>query len=337
MKNFFKKLVILGIIFAMTVCTGLAASADTLNVAYEAAAAENYYLSQNAVTDGTLLSEYLALVYSGFTIVENTYLDGKEGVELLATDIITNTAEGRAADTEKTAELASLQKDDGSFGSFEETCLAMIALKASKTVFSSEQAVQSVLSYQDETGLFYVYNDLREDIEATALALSVLSPYVASTEVFTAVQNAVERLNEIQNEDGTFAEGSCITLSKVISALSDIGESTNSELWKNIPELLVTYKNEDGSYREFIADETPNAEATAEALCAFHALASGSSPIKKIMTDGKLTSFDISDIIPFLIFYAVLFVGSVVFWIYALRKKQSTRTLDDTKKAYELC
>ena len=337
MVKFIKKILTAALVVIFAASMTVSSFAETLNVAYEAAATENYYLSTSAVTSGSALSEYLALVCSGFTVVDDSYLQNKDGVTLLTTEIITNAAEGRAPDTKKTEELVSMQKEDGSFGSFEETCLAMIALKTTKTVFSSEKAVNSVLSYQSEDGFFTVSDDVKQNIEATALALTVLSPYTGSTTVFDAVKRAVEKLNAIQNEDGSFADGSSVTLSKVISAISDVGETANSDIWKKAPELLVKYKNEDGSYREYLTDETSVPEATAEALCTFHALASGASPIKKLMNDGKLSSYELSDIMPFAILYGVILVGSIIFWIYILRKKQNTRTLDDAKKAYELC
>ena len=337
MVKIIKKALILALTLAVAVCLATASFAETVNVAYEAAATENYYLTADAVTDGTSLSEYLALVYSGFTVVGDSYLQGKDGVTLLATEIITNAAEGRNADTNKTSELASMQKEDGSFGSFDETCLAMIALKTTGTVFSSEKAVNFILSNMNEDGLFAVTEDLKTNIEATALALTVLTPYTGAETVFDAVKKAAEYLHTIQNEDGSFADGSSVTLSKVITALSDIGESPNSDIWKKLAELLLKYKNEDGSYKTYLTDEAPSPEATAEALCALHSLSSGASPLKKLMNDGKLSSYELTDILPFAILYAVVLVGSIIFWIYIMKKKQNTRTLDEAKKAYELC
>ena len=55
------------------------------------------------------------------------------------------------------------------------------------------------------------------------------------------------------------------------------------------------------------------------------------------MNDGKLSSYELTDILPFAILYAVVLVGSIIFWIYIMKKKQNTRTLDEAKKAYELC
>jgi len=337
MVKIIKKAFILVLTLAVAISLATASFAETVNVAYEAAATENYYLTADAVTDGTSLSEYLALVCSGFTVIDDSYLQGKDGVTLLATEIITNAAEGRNADTKKTSELAAMQKEDGSFGSFDETCMAMIALKTTGTVFSSEKAVNFILSNMNEDGLFAVAEDLKTNIEATALALTVLTPYTGSETVFDAVKKAAEYLHTIQNEDGSFADGSSVTLSKVIAALSDIGESPNSDIWKKLAELLLKYKNEDGSYKTYLTDEEASPEATAEALCALHSLSSGASPIKKLMNDGKLSSYELTDILPFAILYAVILVGSIIFWIYIMKKKQNTRTLDEAKKAYELC
>lgn len=337
MNRFVKKLLTVLVTAILTVGLAISSFAETLNVAYEAAATENYYLSSNVETNGEILSEYLALVYSGFTVMDDSYLQNKDGVKLLATEIITTAAEGKPVNSEKTAQLVSEQKEDGSFGDLEETCLAMIALKTAKTMFSSEKAVNAVLSYQNEEGLFAVSDDVKQNIEMTALVITVLSPYVGAVNVQDAIEKAVNGIHSLQNEDGTFADGSSVTLSKVISALSDIGENPNSEVWKKLAELLVTYKNEDGSYKEYITDTESSPEATAEALCTMHALASGASPLQKLMADGKLSSYDIKDILPFAILYGVILLGSIVFWIYALRKKQNTRTLEDAKKAFDLC
>lgn len=337
MNRFVKKILTILLTVILTSSMAVSSFAASLNVAYEAAATENYYLSSNVETNGEILSEYLALVYSGFTVLDDSYLQNKDGVELLAMEIITNAAEGKSPNDSKNAELVAAQKEDGSFGNLEETCLAMIALKTAKTVFSSEKAVNAVISNQNEDGLFGDSDDVKENIEMTALGITVLSPYVGAVNVQNAIDKAVNQLHAIQNEDGTFADGSSVTLGKVISALSDIGESPNSDVWKKLVEILVTYKNEDGSYKEYLTDTKASPEATAEALCTFHALASGSSPLRKLMTDGKLSSFNIKDILPFVILYGVILLGSIVFWVYALRKKQNKRTLEDAKKAYDLC
>ena len=225
-----------------------------------------------------------------------------------------------------------MQREDGSFGSFGDTCLAMIALKTAKTAFSSEKAVKYIMSCQEENGFFALSGSDTEDIETVALALTALEPYTGSTDVYNCVKKAVEKPNAVQNEDGSFADGSSVTLATVIAALSDIGESTNSGIWKKMPELLATYKNSDGSYKKYVSDTESDPVATAEALCAFHSVASGSSPMKKLMYEGKLSSFEFSDIIPFLILYGVIVLGSIVFWIFVLTKKKNERTLDDAKK-----
>jgi hypothetical protein len=334
------KLIQKALIVCLTVASALlftvCSTAESTNSAYETKSIENYYIANGDKLDGTLLDEYLALVYSGFTVSPDSYLQNREGAELLAADILMNAASGKAADAEKTAKLASMQSEDGSFGSFNDTCLAMIALKTSNTVFSSEKAVKYIISCQDENGFFNISGSDNEDIETAALALEALEPYTASTEVYNCVKKTVERLNEIQNEDGSFADGSCATLAKVTAALSDIGENTNAGIWKKMPELLVTYKNSDGSYRKYVSDTLADPESTAEALCAFHSVASGSSPLKKLMHDGKLSSFELSDIIPFLILYGVTVAGAIAFWIYILTKKKNERTLEEAKKAYEL-
>lgn len=336
MVRILKKIILTCIAAAVMTSVALPAYAASVNVGYELKSTENYYITSGDAADGNLLSEYLALVYSGFTIMGDSYIQNKTGAALLAAEIITNAASGKNPDESKTAELKGLQKEDGSFGSFEETCLSMIALKATKTIFSSEKAVSFIISQQDEEGLFSASGNANNDIENTALALTVLTPYTGASDVFSSVKKAVEKLNSLQNADGSYADGSSVTLSKVISALEDIGENTNSDLWKKMPELLITYKNENGSYRRFVSDESSDPEATAEALCALHALASGSSPTKKLMEEGKLSSFEVKDILPFLIFYIVLVIASIAFWIYILTKKKNERTLDDAKKAYEL-
>jgi len=336
MVKILKKIIFFALATSVLLCASFPAQAASVNVGYEAKATENYYITKGESADGTLLSEYLALVYSGFTITGNSYLQDKTGVTLLATEIITNAASGNNPNTDKTTQLASCQNEDGSFGDFYETCLSMIALKATKTVFSSEKAVSYLTSLQNENGLFSDSGDIKEDIENTALAMTVLSPYIGASDVFDTVKKAAEGLNKLQNDDGSFADGSSVTLSKVISALADIGESTNSAIWEKMPELLITYKNEDGSYKKYTSDESSDPEATAEALCALHALASGSSPIRKLMDKGKLTSFEITDILPLLIFYIVLVIASIIFWIYILTKKKNSNTLDEAKKAYEL-
>lgn len=336
MLGLIKKTLTAGIAAALVLLTALPSFADGVNSAYETKTIENYYITNGDKLDGTVLDEYLALVYSGFTVSGEPYLNGREGVNLLSAEILINAAAGGAADENKTAGLVSAQKEDGSFGSFEDTCLAMIALKTAKTVFASEKAVKYLMSCQNGNGSFGDSGSDKTDIETAALALVALEPYSSSTDVYNCIKKAAGYLNEVQNADGTFADGSSVTLAKVIAALSDIGESTNSDIWKKMPELLTTYKNSDGSYRKYVSDTESDPEATAEALCAFHAVASGSSPVKKLMNEGKLSSFEISDVLPFIILYGVILLGAIAFWIYALTKKKNERTLEDAKKAYEL-
>jgi hypothetical protein len=311
-------------------------AAESVNAAYETKSIENYYIANGDKLDGHILNEYLALVYSGFTVSQSPYLQNREGADLLSAEILLNAANGNAADENKVSSLVSLQNDDGSFGSLADTCNAMIALKAAKAVFSSENAVKFVLSCQNENGFFGEDASDVEMIEASVLALTALEPYTGLTEVYNCVKKAVEWLNSVQNEDGSFADGSASTLAKVIASLSDIGEITNSGIWKKMPELLAEYKNSDGSYRKYISDTEADPESTAEVLCAFHSIASGASPLKKLMHEGKLSSFEFTDILPFLILYGVILLGSIAFWIFILTKKKNNRTLDEAKKAYEL-
>ncbi len=336
MHGFIKKTLIAGIVASLLLLSAVPSLADGVNSAYETKTIENYYITNGDKLDGTVLDEYLALVYSGFTVSGEPYLKGREGANLLYAEILINAAAGGAPDETKTSGLVSMQKEDGSFGSIEDTCFAMIALKAAKTVFASEKAVKYLMSSQNENGFFGDSGSDKTDIETAALALVALEPYSASTDVYNCIKKAAGHLNEVQNEDGTFADGSSVTLARVIAALSDIGESTNSDIWKKMPEVLVTYKNSDGSYRKYVSDTESDPEATAEALCAFHSVASGSSPVKKLMNEGKLSSFEITDVLPFVILYGVIVLGAIAFWIYALTKKKNERTLEDAKRAYEL-
>lgn len=331
-----KKTAILCLAAAVFLLIPVYSAAESVNAAYETKAIENYYIANGDKLDGHILNEYLALVYSGFTVSQSTYLQNRDGANLLSAEIIMNAANGNSADENKVASLVAMQKEDGSFGSFEDTCYAMIALKAAKAVFSSENAVKFVLSCQNGDGFFGEEVSDKEKIENSALAITALEPYTGLTEVYNCVKKAVEWLNSVQNEDGSFADGSASTLAKVIAALSDIGEITNSGIWKKMPELLANYKNSDGSYRKYISDTEADPETTAEALCAFHSIASGSSPMKKLMNEGKLSSFEITDILPFLILYGVILLGSIAFWIFILTKKKNERTLEEAKKAYEL-
>ena len=330
-----KKTVILFLVAAVMMLLPISFEAESVNAAYEIKTIENYYIANGDKLDGHILNEYLALVYSGFTVSQSPYLQNREGADLLSAEIIMNAANGSAADEKTVSALVSLQNDDGSFGSFEETCYAMIALKAAKAVFSNDNAVKYVISCQNESGFFGDGTD-KEKIETSALALTALDPYTGLTEVYNCVKKTVEWLNGMQNEDGTFADGSAATLAKVIASLSDIGEVTNSGLWNKMPELLAGYKNSDGSYRRYLSDTDSDPETTAEALCAFHSIASGSSPMKKLMNEGKLSSFEFTDILPFLILYGVILLGSIAFWIFMLTKKKNERTLEEAKKAYEL-
>ena len=112
-----------------------------------------------------------------------------------------------------------------------------------------------------------------------------------------------------QLDNGGFEDNgteNIVSLSYVIQGLTDIGEDVNTQDWRFMPSRILSFKNEDGSYR-FSEDgeQTFSEEATICALKACDTLSNSKSPYKKLMVSGTIQASAIDNMIPVFIVYGL--------------------------------
>ena len=158
-----------------------------------------------------------------------------------------------------------------------------------------EKYIEEILSYQLSDGGFgFDASETASDIDMTAMALQALSKYKTQENVKNSIERALGFLSANQFADGGFASGSAETaesVSQVIIALCALGISVNDERFlKNgntVTENLLSFMNDDGSFRHKLDDPKPNQMATEQALCALSSL--------KRIADGKTSLYDMTD------------------------------------------
>lgn len=183
-------------------------------------------------------------------------------------------------------ELSSLQKDDGSFGTVDVHLRSMAALNASAAEYDKASATSFLLSKQNKDGSFG-YIEGQSNIEATSMAITVLSDQLDDERVKEAVAKCVEYLHKEQLDNGGFRAYKSIdnsrTLAIVISSLLDAGENLDDESWKGIKQSLLRFKNEDGTYKYSLEDENEyNEYATTQVLQTLGDIKKGKSVYKRI-------------------------------------------------------
>lgn len=158
-----------------------------------------------------------------------------------------------------------------------------------------EKYIEEILSYRLSDGGFgFDASETASDIDMTAMALQALSKYKTQENVKNSIERALGFLSANQFEDGGFASANAETaesVSQVIIALCALGISVNDERFlKNgntVTENLLSFMNDDGSFRHKLADQKPNQMATEQALCALSSL--------KRISDGKTSLYDMTD------------------------------------------
>ena len=170
-----------------------------------------------------------------------------------------------------------------------------------KTQTTREKLVQDLLDAQlDDNG--WVLSGTTADVDVTALAIQALAPYYnTDAKVKAAVDAAVEKLSEMQNEDGTFTtsndEVSGESSAQVITALCAIGidPATDARFIKNgisaIDALENFYIN--GKGFAHTQDGGLNTIATNQcyyALVAYHRFLNGQSSLYDMKDTGTSSS-----------------------------------------------
>ena len=322
------------IVFSMSA----AIFAQAINISNEITYTRKFF-SDNAI-QSTSFEQNMAYLATGvnYYMEFEPYFSGDQSVQGLAKDILTAAATGKAEEAETTAKIASLtgkQSDDGAFGTVEDTAWAIIALKTVSAAYDSEKAVHYLVDKKNDDGSI---SDSADDLSAkvldTSIVLTAFSLYIADQSVYDAATDAVNFIYNSHNDSRTFGDGTAETLAKVMTALVDVSQSVNDDIW-NIPSLLLSFKNDDYSYKN-TADGEPSVLTTATALIALDAAGNGDSIYKRLMEDGTLKRFDIKDYLSTIIIYAVLALFSLVFWGYIMFfRKKNTRTLEQAKREKE--
>lgn len=171
------------------------------------------------------------------------------------------------------AELASLQNDDGSFGTwFNQTVWAVIALDKAGGEYDSAKAIEFILSQQKSDGGFALFGDAA-DPDVTGDALLALAPHKTVDGISDAIDRAIECLKRLQLPDGGFASWGSEnpeSIAAVIRGLLACGEDILSEDWikeeGTMIDALFSFQLADGSFVHSRSETECNATATEQAL-----------------------------------------------------------------------
>ena len=166
------------------------------------------------------------------------------------------------------------------------------AAEAGKTQATRAMYVDFMLGKQLPDGGWAIGSD-EADPDVTAMVLQALAPYQSGTAVKNAVSLGIDRLSQLQNDDGGYSSWgytSSESCSQVVLALNALGiDMRDSRFVKNgksVLDKLLTYQLPDGS---FCHDESYDSYATMQALCALAAATRQSSGQSSffVMTDVK--------------------------------------------------
>ena len=164
-----------------------------------------------------------------------------------------------------------------------------------------ESLVDTILAAQTSDGGWAISGD-KADSDMTGMALQALAPYVQSNDrVAEAVDKAVARLSEMQNEDGSFStygSGAGLvptseSISQVVVALSALGIDGDSDErfvkpGGSVIDALLTYALPSGGFRHLL-DGDRDGMATEQGYYALTAYFR--------FLEGKTSLYDMTDVI----------------------------------------
>lgn len=180
--------------------------------------------------------------------------------------------------TDLVAELAALQKTDGSFGTWlNHTIWAVIALDEAGGSYDTGKAMEFLISKQKTDGGFALYGDTG-DPDMTGDALVALGSHKDLTGVSDAINKAIECLKKMQLSDGGFSSWGYEnpeSIAAVIRGLLACGvKDITSGDWQqesgNMIDALFSFQLKDGAFVHLASDTKYDATATAQSL---HAVA----------------------------------------------------------------
>lgn len=144
-------------------------------------------------------------------------------------------------------------------------------------LYTAKGLIDTILGKQLTDGGWAVIGS-NGDPDVTAMTLQALAPhYRSSAAVKAAVNRALERLSQLQQDDGgfiTMGVENCESAAQVLTALSDLGidQSKDSRFIKNgntVMDAMLRYRNTDGSFSH--TGGSFNETATMEAFYALTA------------------------------------------------------------------
>lgn len=168
-----------------------------------------------------------------------------------------------------------------------------------------EDLIQYLLDNQLSDGTWALDGE-NSDIDATAMILTALASYCDENEdVAAAVERAVNRLAELQNDDGSYGlngEGSCETTAQVIVALSALGIDAGNDgrFYVNgfsVCDALADFYLGDGQFAS-AKESSANRLATEQAyyaMTAYHRFENNENSLFDL-SDAEKIGFDYGDI-----------------------------------------
>ena len=311
-----KKLLTLALALLMFAAIPLSSAASTADVSRELINIQASYKEKLTLTRA---EETLAMASMEWLTGRTAYYPESDGTaDTLDYRVLTSAATQDMPEGFSDPEtLAGLQKTDGSFGSLETHCIAIIALRSTQTSFNSPGAYKYLLSQQKENGTFG--NTMKE----TALAVAALS--------LSENQSELNALSATMNYLATYKTDDIKDLCWQIIALTDCGVNAVTTGDTTRLERLLSHQNGTGAFSLTPTGTESDEETTVLALLALDTINRDSSAYKRIATEGLLKRYSIEDFRSLLIFLGALLAISIVFWIYVIVHKKNNKTLEETK------
>lgn len=131
------------------------------------------------------------------------------------------------------------------------------------TQATRDMYIDYLLSKEAEGGGWSLSGTGAADVDATAIVLQALARYQSNENVQAAVERGVNKLSELQTEDGNFTSydvQSSESVSQVIVALTELGIDIADERFvkdgKTLEDKLLEFQAEDGGFRHTLDGES---------------------------------------------------------------------------------
>lgn len=286
MKKRFRRALAAGLVLCLCLPAALAA-ADAASVAalvikaHETPAAEDAYAVIALARGGYETPKGWYEAYDaalGKALAANDGLPAKGDYAALGRAVLARTARGQSAydllkpfaDLEK---VAAAGTDDLAFAllALDSAGYDMPASDQVKTPATRQDYVDKLLSLQLSGGSFPAQSGKSPEIMATVLAVQALAAYRAQPAVKKALDAAMERLSDMQGDDGAFSRAPATTAQMVI-ALGAMQVSLYDERFvkggNTLLDALLLYQTKDGGFAKLENERESDKAVTAVALCA---------------------------------------------------------------------